>query len=66
LVEPGRPDQLAAALQKLADDSELCHSMQQKSYQFASEKHDMEQRVIQVVDVYRATASNGRVRREDT
>jgi glycosyltransferase involved in cell wall biosynthesis len=58
LVEPGRPDQLATALGRLSVDDELCHSMQQKSYQFAVEQHDMEQCVTRLVDIYKAVLSD--------
>lgn len=57
LVEPGRPDQLASALHKLAMDNDLCHSMQSKSHQFALEQYDMEQRVTQLIDIYKAALS---------
>jgi glycosyltransferase involved in cell wall biosynthesis len=57
LVAPRRPEQLAAALHKLASDSPLRQAMQMKSYQFASEQYDMEKHVAQLVDIYRAALS---------
>ena len=54
LVEPGRPDQLATALGRLSVDDELRYTMQQMSYQSAIEQYDIEQRVPQLVDIYRS------------
>ena len=57
LVEPGRPDQLALAVQRLFKDEALRHRMMQKSYQFAVERYDVEQRVTQLVGIYKAVLS---------
>lgn len=57
LVEPGRPDQLVAALHKLSIDNKLRCSMQQKSYQLVLEHYDIEQHVTQLVGIYRAVLS---------
>jgi glycosyltransferase involved in cell wall biosynthesis len=52
LVEPGKPEQLAAAICKLARDHELRNSMKNASYQLAYERYDIEQHVIQMVKLY--------------
>ena len=55
LVEPGRPDQLAEAVTKLAVDSELRYAMQVNSYRIAAQRFDIESYVAQLVEIYRAT-----------
>lgn len=52
LVEPGRSDQLADALRKVATDPQLSHSMQDKSAQIAREQYDIEQHVLKLVEIY--------------
>jgi glycosyltransferase involved in cell wall biosynthesis len=53
LVDPGRPDQIAAAIHKLAVNMDLLHAMGRRSYELVSEKYDLEQRVGQLVDIYK-------------
>jgi glycosyltransferase involved in cell wall biosynthesis len=53
LIDPGRPDQLASAIQTLTVNKELYYSMKQKSYQFAGERFGIEQYVSKLVDIYR-------------
>jgi len=57
LVEPGQQDQLASAIRKLVTDKALRHSMEQKSYQLASEKFDIEQHVNQLIKIYESVLS---------
>lgn len=61
LMDPGKPDQLAAALNKLFADKELRYSMQQRSYQLVSEQYDIEKRVSQLVEIYKSVSSNGKL-----
>jgi glycosyltransferase involved in cell wall biosynthesis len=58
LVDPGRPDQLVAALLTLASDESLRRSMGEKSLQLAKEKFDIEQHVAQLVGIYNRVLSN--------
>ncbi len=55
LVEPGRPDQLAAAVTRLALDNELRQAMQVSSYRIAAQSFDIESYVTQLLEIYRAT-----------
>jgi glycosyltransferase involved in cell wall biosynthesis len=59
LVEPGKPDQLATALQKIFLENGLRRPMQRKSREIAFERYDIEQRVAQLVDIYKAALSEG-------
>ncbi len=52
LVEPGRSDQLATALLKIASNLKLGRSMQNESAQIALENYDIEQHVMRLLDVY--------------
>ena len=52
LVEPGRSDQLAAALLRISSDSRLRHTMQENSAQIAREEYDIEQHVFKLVEIY--------------
>jgi glycosyltransferase involved in cell wall biosynthesis len=61
LVEPGQPDQLAAALHKLYLDSELRYAMQQNSYRLASQQHDIERCVTRLIDIYEDTLSSRQI-----
>jgi glycosyltransferase involved in cell wall biosynthesis len=58
LIDPGCPDQLAAALIDLASDENLRCSMGEKSLQLAKEKFDIEQHVAQLVGIYNRVLSN--------
>ncbi|HAR94982.1 MAG TPA: hypothetical protein DCR97_03320 [Deltaproteobacteria bacterium] len=57
LVDPARPDQLVSALRKLSNNNHCLHSMQEKSYQFAFERYDIEQHVAQLMNVYKEALS---------
>jgi len=57
LVDPGRPDQLAYALQKLTVDNELRQVMGRESHKFATEKFDVEKLVGQLVYLYKKVLS---------
>lgn len=52
LVEPGRPEQLAGAICRIARDHELRNSMKKANYQQACEQYDIEQHVKQLVQLY--------------
>ena len=52
LVQPGRTDELADALIKLANDFPLLKSMQEKSSLIASEQYDIDQHVNKLVEIY--------------
>ena len=61
LVEPGRPEQLAKAIRRLAASEDLRHTLGVHSYQLVLERFDMEQRVQQLVDIYGAVLAVGKV-----
>jgi glycosyltransferase involved in cell wall biosynthesis len=52
LVEPGKPDQLAGALNRLISDPDLRKSMREQSARLASEQFDIEQHVERLVEIY--------------
>jgi glycosyltransferase involved in cell wall biosynthesis len=52
LVDPGRPDQLAAALLTIASDPKLRRSMGEESARLAKEHFDIEHHVNQLVSIY--------------
>jgi len=58
LVEPGKPELLANALDCLMKDRELRLWMQNKSYQRALENYDIEQHVSKLVNVYETVCTN--------
>jgi glycosyltransferase involved in cell wall biosynthesis len=58
LIEPGKPEQLASALNKLAKDPDLRASMGKASYQLACEQYDIDQHVAQLVSIYKKLLSN--------
>jgi glycosyltransferase involved in cell wall biosynthesis len=58
LVEIGKPEQLASALCKLANDHQLCVSMGNVGYQLVCEQYDIEQHVSKLVDIYTKVLSN--------
>jgi glycosyltransferase involved in cell wall biosynthesis len=60
LVEPGNPQQLAAAIRRLATNEELRRGMRMHSYQLVCEQYGMEQRMEQLVDIYQAVLAMGR------
>jgi glycosyltransferase involved in cell wall biosynthesis len=60
LVEPGQPAQLVAALRQLANDHRLRRQMQRQSYRLAVENYDLEQRVVQLVEIYKTTLRSRR------
>jgi len=57
LVPAGRPDQLADAIQQLAHDAPIRHSMQENSLRLAQENFDIEKLVERLVDIYQALLS---------
>jgi len=66
LVEPGRPDELAVALESLSADRNLCRRMGEKGYQLAVEGYDMETRVTDLVKIYqKALDVDGQPARDD-
>jgi len=52
LVEPGKPEQLASAICKLATDDEVRISMGKASYKYACELYDIEQHVTKLIGIY--------------
>ena len=58
LAEPGRPDQLAGALQKLLDDEPARQAMAAESYRMARDCYGIEQHVEKLVAAYQATVGN--------
>jgi glycosyltransferase involved in cell wall biosynthesis len=64
LAEPGRPDQLAAALYRLSMDDGVRRSMEQRSLQLAVDRYDMEQCVARLVGIYEAVLADGPGRKE--
>lgn len=56
LVPPGQPAAMASALHDLCLHGNLRSSMGRNAYQIASEQFDIEDRVGQLVEIYRATA----------
>ena len=57
LVDPGRADQLAAVLHRLAFDEPLRRAMGAKSVQLAREKYDVERLVDRLLHIYREVLS---------
>jgi glycosyltransferase involved in cell wall biosynthesis len=60
LVEPGKPDQLASALQKLANDHQLRISMGKEGYHHVSEKHDIRKHVSELVNIYNVVLTSSK------
>jgi glycosyltransferase involved in cell wall biosynthesis len=58
LVDPGHPDQLAAALLTIASDPELRRSMGEESARLAKEHFDIERHVNQLVSIYKKIISD--------
>jgi len=52
LVEPGQPEQLAAALQKLMTNPNLRRSMQEQSARLAAAQFDIEQHMERLIGIY--------------
>lgn len=52
MVDPGRPDQLAAALLKVIKDKKIRQSMGECSAQIAREQYDIEQHVSKLINIY--------------
>ncbi len=52
LIDVGRPDQIADALQHLYDNPDMRHSMKMNSYKTAFEKFDIEKLVPRLVNIY--------------
>jgi glycosyltransferase involved in cell wall biosynthesis len=57
LVEPGKPEQLASALCRIAKNHELRASMGKAGYQIACKQYDIEQHVTQLVGIYNKVLS---------
>ncbi len=53
LIEPGKPEQLAAALISLVNDGHLRNKLGNMSYQIARENFGIEQHVAKLVQIYR-------------
>lgn len=52
LVDPGCPDQIVDAIQKLAEDPMLRQSMGRQGYERTVNEYDIENRVLQLIDIY--------------
>jgi len=52
LIEAGKPDQLADALCRLAQDDSLRISMQKSSYQMVCDRYGMDEHIAQLVTIY--------------
>ncbi len=61
LVEPGQPDQLAAALHSLAGDPTLRRSLGEQSARLAAEHFDIEQHIDRLVTIYTRYSRHKRV-----
>jgi glycosyltransferase involved in cell wall biosynthesis len=57
LVEPGKPEQLASALNKLANDHQLCVSMGKVGYQLVYEGYDIKKHISELVNIYNVVLS---------
>jgi glycosyltransferase involved in cell wall biosynthesis len=58
LVDPGKPEQLASAIARLAKDSDLRASMGKASYQYVCEQYDIETHVTHLVEIYKQVLSD--------
>ena len=59
LVDPEQPNQLASALEELYLNDGLRSSMMEKSRSIAHERYDLENRISQLVEIYRVTIGPG-------
>jgi glycosyltransferase involved in cell wall biosynthesis len=57
LIDPEQPEQLANALCSLAKNPTLRLSMQKKSYKTVSEKYNINQHIVDLVDIYKSISS---------
>jgi glycosyltransferase involved in cell wall biosynthesis len=57
LIEPGKPDQLASTLLHLHNNSQLRFSMQRNSFELAKNRYNIEQRVTELLNIYRDVLS---------
>jgi glycosyltransferase involved in cell wall biosynthesis len=57
LVEPGQPQQLAAALNRILDDEPARFAMAQQSYRTARDCYSIEQHVDKLLSAYQATVA---------
>jgi glycosyltransferase involved in cell wall biosynthesis len=55
LVEPGRPDQISAALKRLCTEQDLNLSMRGESVRLAAEQYNIELRLPQLINIYQTT-----------
>jgi glycosyltransferase involved in cell wall biosynthesis len=60
LIEPGKPEQLALALNKLTNDDKLRVSMGRAGFQLANNQYDIEKHVTQLISIYEKVLSNHR------
>jgi glycosyltransferase involved in cell wall biosynthesis len=59
LVEPGKPEQLAAALGRLIHDPALRRSMGEQGARLAAQRFDIEQHAARLVEIYDRVLSSG-------
>jgi glycosyltransferase involved in cell wall biosynthesis len=53
LIDAGRPEQIAAAVEKIAGDEGLRRQMERQSWQMVSEKYSLEEHVAKLERIYR-------------
>lgn len=60
LIDPGHPDQLAGAIDRLAKDSRKRLEMQSNSYQVVFERFNINRHISDLVEIYRFIHSEGK------